>query len=881
MTLAAGTKLGPYEIQSPLGAGGMGEVYRAKDPRLGREVAIKVLPASFSQDADRLRRFEQEAKAAGVLNHPNITAVYDIGQHDGAPYVVQELLEGETLRAGLAGGRFSSRRAIDYSLQIANGLAAAHEKGIVHRDLKPENLFVTKDGRVKILDFGLAKLTHQEEGGQATNLPTASAGTEPGVVMGTLGYMSPEQVKGKSADARSDIFSFGAVLYEMLSGRRAFHGESAAETISAILREEPPDLSVTNQSISPGLERIVRHSIEKNPEQRFHSAHDVAFAIESLATDSAARPAAPGVAPSRFVKRRALFLASAAALLLVSFFAGRLSRRPPQRPSLLFERLTSEPGVERSPALSPDGESVAYVKTVAGRSHVLVQRVGSDKPIDLSTDSPASDSDPVFSPDGALIAFRSERDGGGLFVMGPLGESVRRVTDSGFGPDFTPDGKEIVYAEEAATSPRSRYMRSHIWAVELATGKKRLLFGPDAIEPSVSPHGLRVAFWGLKGETAQRDVYTVPLAGLREGDKPVPVTNDPAVDFSPFWSADGVFLYFGSDRGGSLNLWRVPIDEASGQTRGAPEPVTLPVTWAGVFPGAFRGSRGGKRIAFTAPAELRTIEKLVLEPRSLVATGTPSVLRRSSEPFVSLSISPDGSTLATYTIGRVEDLCLISSDGLRLRRLTHDAFRNREPTFTADGKRIVFYSDRGGDYAAYSIAVDGSDVRPLTPKGSPFFTYPHVSPDGRFLAITSSDDKVAVYPLSAGQGGEPTTGPLIAEFSSRMAWAWSPDSRQLLAAAPAGQGLLRRVVLCSLETKKCEELGIGAFSGQFTPDGRTVLFAAADGIRALDLASRASRLLYAIPDSSVRLTIALSRDGRALFFLKDVTEADIWVGTFR
>ncbi|MEP6994878.1 MAG: serine/threonine-protein kinase, partial [Acidobacteriota bacterium] len=233
----AGSKLGPYEILAPIGAGGMGEVYRARDPRLNRDVAIKVLPASFSADADRLRRFEQEAKAAGLLNHPNITAVYDIGSHDDAPYVVQELLEGETLRAALAGGRLAPRKAMDYALQIAHGLAAAHEKGIVHRDLKPENLFVTQDGRVKILDFGLAKLT-QPEGSvsSATNLPTETRGTEPGVVLGTLGYMSPEQVRGRPADPRSDIFSFGAILYEMLSGKRAFHGDSAADTMSAILK---------------------------------------------------------------------------------------------------------------------------------------------------------------------------------------------------------------------------------------------------------------------------------------------------------------------------------------------------------------------------------------------------------------------------------------------------------------------------------------------------------------------------------------------------------------------------------------------------------------------------------------------------------------------
>src|SRR5580765_476382 len=219
MTLTPGKKLGPYEVLAQIGAGGMGEVYRAKDPRLGRDVAIKVLPASFSQDTDRLRRFEQEAKAAGLLNHPNITIVYDIGSHEGAPYVVQELLEGETLRAELASGRFAPRKAIDYAVQLAHGLAAAHDKGIVHRDLKPENVFVTADGRVKILDFGLAKLTQAEGVSSATNLPTETRGTEPGVVLGTLGYMSPEQVRGRPADARSDIFALGAILYEMLSGR--------------------------------------------------------------------------------------------------------------------------------------------------------------------------------------------------------------------------------------------------------------------------------------------------------------------------------------------------------------------------------------------------------------------------------------------------------------------------------------------------------------------------------------------------------------------------------------------------------------------------------------------------------------------------------------
>ncbi|MGH9368185.1 MAG: protein kinase domain-containing protein [Thermoanaerobaculia bacterium] len=315
MTLASGSRLGPYEVLAPLGAGGMGEVYRARDTRLGREVAVKVLPAEFSADPARLRRFEQEARAASALNHPNILTIHDVGTHGGVPYVVTELLEGETLRGGLAAGALPPKRALGHALQIAHGLAAAHEKGIVHRDLKPENIFVTRDGRLKILDFGLARLV---SAGQSevvrTELPTESPGTDPGVVLGTLGYMSPEQLRGQPADARSDIFSFGAILYEMLSGRRAFRGSSAADTIGAILKEEPPELSGTHRGISPGLERVVRHCLEKDPEQRFRSAHDLAFDLEALSDGLAVAPAGR---PARAARRRWMGVAAAVGLLLL------------------------------------------------------------------------------------------------------------------------------------------------------------------------------------------------------------------------------------------------------------------------------------------------------------------------------------------------------------------------------------------------------------------------------------------------------------------------------------------------------------------------------------------------------------------------------------
>lgn len=271
MTIAAGTQLGPYGILHLLGAGGMGEVYLAEDPRIGRRVAIKVLPASLSRDADRLHRFEQEVRAAGMLNHPNILTIYDVGAYDGAPFVVSELLEGATLRQRMTSAPMPPRKAIDYALQIAHGLAAAHGKGIVHRDLKPENLFVTDDGHVKILDFGLAKLTRPDPAGSGPMIdgPTGLPQTEPGTVMGTVGYMSPEQVRGLPSDNRSDLFSFGAILYEMLSGRRAFRGESAVETMNAILKEDPPEVAGAGHSLPVAVERVVRHCLEKNPEERF------------------------------------------------------------------------------------------------------------------------------------------------------------------------------------------------------------------------------------------------------------------------------------------------------------------------------------------------------------------------------------------------------------------------------------------------------------------------------------------------------------------------------------------------------------------------------------------------------------------------------------
>jgi hypothetical protein len=345
----------------------MGEVYRARDTRLGREVALKVLPESFSRDSERLRRFEQEARAVAALNHPNILAIHDIGEQGGTPFIVSELLEGCSLRVELENGALSSRKATDYAVQIAQGLAAAHNKNIIHRDLKPENIFVTKEGRVKILDFGLAKLAPNASGSNAepAGLTLTSSPTEAGVVMGTAGYMAPEQVRGGAVDSRADIFAFGAVLYEMVSGRRAFRRDTAAETMTAILKEDPPDLSEMERPISPGLERIVRRCLEKQPEQRFQSAKDLAFALEAL-SGVTAKTGAHAVIEGTARTRGWVWVVIAAALGLVLGAAVAWYLHPREAPAPAFTRVSFDRGEVIRARLAPDGKAIVYSAKLNG-----------------------------------------------------------------------------------------------------------------------------------------------------------------------------------------------------------------------------------------------------------------------------------------------------------------------------------------------------------------------------------------------------------------------------------------------------------------------------------------------------------------------------------
>ena len=369
-TIAAGSKLGPYEVVALIGAGGMGEVYRAKDTRLGRDVAVKVLPRSFATDPDRLRRFEQEARAAGMLNHPNILAVHDIGTHNGAPYVVSELLEGQTLRERIDGSPMPPRKASDIAAQFARGLGAAHDKGIVHRDLKPDNVFITRDGRVKILDFGLAKIapviSHVAETAMLAETAPVAVGvpqTEVGMVLGTASYMAPEQIRAAPADHRSDIFAFGLVFYEMLTGRPAFRADSAIETMSAILKADPPRMADHAANLPPDLERIVLHCLEKNPEERFQSIHDIAFHLETTSGTSTARALPAPASRLRLVKQLAVGAALLGAGALIGF---NVKPEVPATTLPAFEAVTFRRGTASPARFAPDGRTVIYSATWDG-----------------------------------------------------------------------------------------------------------------------------------------------------------------------------------------------------------------------------------------------------------------------------------------------------------------------------------------------------------------------------------------------------------------------------------------------------------------------------------------------------------------------------------
>jgi Tol biopolymer transport system component len=533
--LASGKMLGPYKILGSLGAGGMGEVYRARDTRLDRDVAVKVITSALSRDPDRVRRFEQEARAAGVLNHPNVVAVYDLGVHEDSPYVVMELLEGESLRERLKQGPIPVRKAIDYATQAAQGLAAAHEKGIVHRDLKPENLFLTKDGRVKVLDFGLAKLTRPDAVARSGDETASMTVTEAGTVLGTVGYMAPEQVRGQPADHRSDLFALGAILHEMLSGQRAFQGASSVETLNAILNEEPAPVAVGGREIPPGLHRVVQRCLEKEPRQRFGSAHDVVLALEVASTASGSISGLAAAAAPRTWHPQLGLLALVPALLAIGaagFFLG--ARRSGQAEIPSYTRVTFQRGKVTSARFSPDGQTVVYSARWEG------------KPSDLFSQRLATADARPFGLEGAEIAATA---GGEMAVILPNGTlarlpleggSPREIAENIGAADWTRDGAQFL-VERVVEGGRRR--------LEYPVGKTLLdRAGTEfVVSPRLSPQDDLIAFFDNTAFGALNgDVVLVDRSGAKR------VLSKGWENVGRLaWSADGSEVWFTAARAGT------------------------------------------------------------------------------------------------------------------------------------------------------------------------------------------------------------------------------------------------------------------------------------------------------------------------------------------
>ncbi len=853
--------------------------------KLARDVAIKVLPEHLGRQPEALARFEREAKAVAALSHPNILGIFDFGSHDRTAYAVMELLEGETLRARLSQGALGQRKAVEIGAQIAQGLAAAHEKGIVHRDLKPDNVFLTRDGGVKVLDFGLARHDSGATRGDETNSPTLSRHTDPGTVMGTVGYMSPEQVRGAALDHRSDVFSFGAVLYEMLSGRRAFQRETAAETMTAILKEDPPELGPQAAGVSPAIERIVQHCLEKRPEERFQSARDLAFDLlalsgSAIATSGTQRAATAG-GPRRFAGPVLALLAAA-----LAFEAGRRWARPEvaattSKPTS-FLQLTDEAGVESRPSLSPDGKSFVYVSAAAGNSDVFLLRVGGRNPVNLTADSRGEDLQPAFSPDGERIAFRSERDGGGIFVMDSTGESVRRLTHFGYTPAWSPDGKQIVVSTDTFLFPTDLAGRGGpLRIVDLQTGQSREVTGPgSALQPRWSPNGKRIAYWGLRGTSGQRDIWIVAADGSQARSGAVEVTNDAALDWCPVWSPDGSFLYFASDRAGSMNLWRAPIDDASGRLLGPLEARTTPAGWSG----AFSLSRDGRRMLFETLDWRSTLMRVPFDPLSESITGPAVPILRATQPMRDHEISPDGQQVAFTRAGTKEDLFVARVDGTQYRRLTDDGFRDRGPAWSPDGRRIAFYSDRGGPYEIWTIRPDGSGLEALTALGRSA-NFPTWSPDGMQLVFSSTSAGGLL--LDATTGARQTTAselPPVRDSVLFWPFSWSPDGKRLAGLAAGADGRLVGIAVYTIASRSYdlfeEERGSFFRNARWLSDGQRLLVRDSQGIRLVDTRSRESRQLLAVGGYMIGKSVGITKDDRWITFTETAAEGDVWLASF-
>jgi eukaryotic-like serine/threonine-protein kinase len=778
MGLSSGTRLGVYEILTLIGAGGMGEVYRARDPRLSRDVALKILPPAFTADPERLRRFEQEARAAAALNHPNILAVFDIGTHDGAPYIVSELLEGETLRERLAPARqgrepLPVRKAIESAVQIAHGLAAAHDKGILHRDLKPDNIFVTTDGRVKILDFGLAKLTQSEAAfAEVSALPTTPPLTHPGVVLGTVGYMSPEQVRGLAADPRSDLFALGTILYEMLSGRRAFAGDTAMDAMTAILKEDPPDLPLGERRIPAALGRIVDRCLEKSPAARFQTASDLAFALDALSSPSGATQAIGGAAvtPQRR-DRLAWALVTVFGVVAVAALAWAtltsVGRAPSDVRTLRFSifppdgwrlSLANRGGAPTPLVLSPDGRRLAFVvRRAEGEDAIWVRA------LDALTAQPLAGTEGAssifWSPDSRFLGFFVGSKLKTIDAAGGPPTTLCELPVAGAGGTWSRDGV-ILFA--AGTAPLQKVSASGgVPAAATTLGK-----GESAhFRPWFLPDGRHFLYsvFGLGSQASTLPIFVGSLDST-ERVRLVESSSTNAV------YAQGHLLFLRD-----TTLTAQPFDLRRRALAGDAFPVAEQIQLQGIQPpqGIFSVSDGGVLVYQTGRAATATGQQLTWFDR----TGQPLATVGDRMSYGDVALSPD-ERRAVVSVGPPGDLWTLDLARGLPTRFTFNQQVNVFPIWSPDGRHIAFASIGGEGLDIYQKASNGVGAQESLIAGGPFKTPSDWSPDGRFLLYTRAgtdrvNTDVWVLPLV----GDKKPFPLLATAFNESGAKFSPDGR--------------------------------------------------------------------------------------------------------
>jgi serine/threonine protein kinase/Tol biopolymer transport system component len=808
--LASGKHLGPYEILSLIGTGGMGEVYRARDARLGREVAIKVLPAQFSSDPSRLQRFEQEARATGILNHPNIVAVYDTGTDEDTVYVVSELLSGETLRERLNTSSVSVRKAIEYALQVAHGLATAHEKGIIHRDLKPENIFITKDGRAKILDFGLAKFTEKHSTpAEHSKLATIDPGTKPGMVLGTVGYMSPEQVRGHVVDHRSDIFSLGVILYEILTGQRAFHRNSTADTMSAILKEEPQEISKINPNIPPSLERVIRHCLEKNPEERFQSARDLAFDLEMISGASGSTSAqAASKTKSNKGFRYSLAALLTLAAIVTAFFVGKSSTSgnkevkeivAPQTP---FKRLSFRRGYISAARFTPDGESVVYSASWLG------------EPEELFVTRPQN---PVSRPlgiKGALLSISSTGEMAVLlnpkFVVGWMrtGTLAQVAIDGGAPREILTNVQDADWSNDAKTLAVSRAQDDGTYALEYPPGK--ILYRTKGWVNNIqfSPDGKLIAFMDHEqpGGDDRGTVNVIDLQG-----KVKILTKEFASESGLHWAANGKEIWFTASPEGSNEqpIFAVTLE---GKQRVVTAMIGNLILHDMDENGKILITRDSRRreISFKAPGETRERDMswfdwsfsrgLSDDGRTLVfeeqgAGGGPNYsvfLRKTdgSPPIrlgdgFALSLSPDGRYVASQLPGDSSHITLLPTGAgdHKTIRIPEFTFVNAAAPWFSDSKKIIIGGYKSGQSTRWWIyELSTSKLTPLTPEGVFGPNRPMISQDQMSVLARNKKGGHSFYSLTGEPLKEVTTLDNI-----DVPFQWTSDRRGVFVVARSQQ----------------------------------------------------------------------------------------------